>query len=312
MKKVIYTHYGTFDDLQLADVPTPIIQSDELLIQVKAVAMNPIDWKRLEGQLKMMTGSKFPKGVAIDFSGVVAQKGDTISNFEVGDAVFGGLDAMKGEALAEWIVVKADALCKKPESVSFETAAAAVTTTVTALHLLEKCNLKHGEHLLINGASGGVGMAVLQMAKKQGIKVSAVASGAGLEFIQTWQPDVSIDYRKQNVMAHNGAYHAVIELAGSLPFGKAKNILHSPSVHVSTLPAPVDMLKALLNNLFSSKKSYIMMAKPTPEHLRQTSAWLTDQGLEVPIAQQFALADFKAAYQFAKNRGAVGKVVISI
>lgn len=312
MKKVIYNRYGSVADLQMVDIPTPTIKSDELLIRVKAVSINPIDWKRLEGQLKIMTGSKFPKGIAIDFSGVVENKGDAISSFRIGDAVFGGLDAMKGEALAEYIVVKAGSIFKKPETVSFETAAAVVTTGVTALYLLEKSNARSGHNLLINGASGGVGMAVLQMAKKNGIKVTAVASGEGLAFIRKWNPDVLIDYKTESVLEQSMIYDAIFELSGNLPFAKGKAILKSQSVFVSTLPNPVDMLKAFWNNLISGKKFQIIMANPKPDHYRQICEWLTQKGLDVPIAKQFAMTDFKEAYQFARKGGIVGKVVISV
>lgn len=312
MKKVIYNRYGSIADLEMAAVEIPAIQPDELLIKVKAISINPIDWKRLEGQLKIITGSKFPKGIAIDFSGIVEKKGNAISGFQASDAVFGALDAMKGEALAEYIVVKEANICKKPAAISFETAAAAVTMGVTALYLLEKSGAKSGDNLLINGASGGVGLAALQMAKQKGIKVTAVASGEGLAFIQKWQPDISIDYKKQNILEGQTAYNAIFELSGNLPFGKGKAILKPQSVFASTLPNPVDMLKAFFNNLFSGKKFQIIQANPTPEHYRQLCEWLTQKGLEIPIAKTFLMADFKEAYQFARKGGVVGKVIITI
>jgi NADPH:quinone reductase-like Zn-dependent oxidoreductase len=312
MKKVIYNQYGSIDDLQMAEVEIPAIQPDEIRIKVKAVSINPIDWKRLEGQLKIITGSKFPKGIAIDFSGIVEKKGDAVTSFQAGDAVFGALDAMKGEALAEYIVVKETNICKKPAAISFETAAAAVTSGVTALYLLDKSNLKSGNNLLINGASGGVGSSVLQMVKQKGIKVTAVASGEGLAFIQKWKPDVSIDYKKQNPLEEKTAYNAIFELSGTLPFGKGKAILKPQSVFASTLPNPVDMLKAFFNNLFSGKKFQIVRANPTPDHYRQLCEWLTQKGLEIPIAKTFAFQEFKEAYQFARKGSVVGKVIISI
>lgn len=312
MKKVIYNHYGSIADLEMAEVEIPAIQSDEILIKVKAVSINPVDWKRIEGQLKIVTGSKFPKGIAIDFSGIVEKKGDAIANFQVNDAVFGALDAMKGEALAEYIVVKEANICHKPATVSFETAAAAVTSGVTALYLLEKSNAKSGDHLLINGASGGVGLSALQMAKQKEIAVTAVASGEGLAFIQKWQPNTSIDYKKQSILEQKNVYNAIFELSGNLPFNKAKALLKSQSVFASTLPNPVDMLKAFFNNLFSSKKFQIIMAKPTPDHYRQLCEWLTQKNLEIPICKTFAFQDFKEAYQFARKGGVIGKIVITI
>lgn len=312
MKKIIFNRYGSVDDLQMTDVQIPAIKDDELLIRVKVVAINPLDWKILDGQMKLMTGFKFPKGIGIDFSGIVEKAGAAISSFHVGDTVFGGVDPLKNAALAEYIVVKEAAIAKKPAAVSFETAAAAVTTGVTALHILEKCNAKRGDSLLINGASGGVGMAVLQIAKQQGIKVTAVASGDGLAFIEKWQPDATIDYKTQRVLEQKTDFNAIVELAGNLSFGSVKAILKPQSVFVSTLPTPTAMLKAFLNNLFSSKKYRIIMANTTPEYFRQLCELLTQKGLEIPIAKNFAMADFKQAYQFARKGGIVGKVLISI
>jgi NADPH:quinone reductase-like Zn-dependent oxidoreductase len=312
MKKVVYQRYGSVSDLEIAEVAIPKVQPDELLIKVKAVSINPVDWKRLEGQLKMMTGSKFPKGIAIDFAGVIEKMGTDVSNFEEADAVFGALDAMKGEALSEYIVVKAQTVCKKPVGVSFETAAASVTAVVTALYLMKKCNVQSGDHLLINGAAGSVGMALLQMAVSKGIKVTAMASGDGLAFIQRWKPEVLLDYKKHNVLEQKAIYNAVVELSGNLPFSKGKALLTPQAVFASTLPNPIDMLKAFLNNLFSKKKFHIIMANPTPQHLHQVNEWLTQKGLEVPIAKQFVFADFKEAYLFARKGQTVGKVVISM
>ena len=121
MKKVIYKQYGSIDDLQLSEVEIPTLQENEFLIKVKAVAINPLDWKKLEGQLKILTGKKFPKGIAFDFSGIVEKVGNNTNTFKIGDEVFGTLDAMKGEALAEYIVVKKENIYSKPNNVSFET-----------------------------------------------------------------------------------------------------------------------------------------------------------------------------------------------
>jgi NADPH:quinone reductase-like Zn-dependent oxidoreductase len=312
MKKVIFNQYGNFDNLEMSEVGIPSIQSDEFLIKVKAVAINPLDWKKLEGQLKIITGKKFPKGIAFDFSGVVEKAGSNAINYKIGDAVFGTLDAMKGEALAEYIVVKSQTIYKKPENVSFETAAAILTGGTTATYLLNKAKVKAGDALLINGASGGVGMIALQFAKMKGVKVTAVASGEGLNVIKKWNPDSSIDYKKEKVTNNPQKYDAIFELAGSLPFSQAKHILKPNGVYVSTLPNPVDMLKAFFNNLFSSKKNIIIQATPTQEILRDISDGLSKNMVEIPIAKTFHIDNFKEAYQFAKKGGAVGKVVFTV
>jgi NADPH:quinone reductase-like Zn-dependent oxidoreductase len=312
MKKVIYNQYGSIDDLKMIEVDVPSIQPNELRIKVKAVAINPLDWKKLEGQLKIITGSKFPKGIAFDFAGVVEKKGDLVTHFEIGDAIFGALDAMKGEALAESIVVTEASIYKKPVALSFETAAAMVSIGAAALYLFQNApNANAGSNLLINGASGGVGMVVLQMAKNKGMNVTAVASGEGLSYIQKWQPDKALDYKKDPILAQKATFDAIFELSGSLSFGKAKSLMQPKSVYVSTLPNPIDMAAAFLNNLFSSKKHKIVMANPTQDNYQELCEWVTKKGLEVTIAKTFPMSGFKEAYQFAKKGGVVGKVVFS-
>ncbi|MBK8622327.1 MAG: NAD(P)-dependent alcohol dehydrogenase [Saprospiraceae bacterium] len=312
MKKVIYNRYGSFDDLQMAEVDIPGIQSDEFLIKVKAVAINPLDWKKLEGQLKIITGKKFPKGIAFDFSGIIENAGNNTTNFKTGDEVFGTLDAMKGEALAEYIVVKTESICKKPKNVSFETAAAILTGGTTAIFLLNKAKIKAGDEVLINGASGGVGMVALQVAKLKGAKVATVASGKGLDFIHKWHPDRTIDYKKDKVTNKPEKYDAIFELAGSLPFSQAKNLLKPNGIYVSTLPNPVDMIKAFFNNLFSAKKNIIIQAHPNQKIFNEISNWMSQNIVEMPVAKTFRIDEFKEAYHFAKKGGAIGKVVFTI
>ena len=313
MKKVIYNQYGSFDDLQMVEVDIPSIQPNELLIKIKAVAINPLDWKKLEGQMKMITGSKFPKGIAFDFAGVVEQKGDAVTNFNIGDAILGALDAMKGEALAEYIVVTEPSIYKKPASMSFETAAAMISIGAAALYLFQNApNAKAGSEILINGASGGVGMVLLQMAKNKGMQVTAVASGEGLTYIKKWQPDHLLDYKKDNILGQKTAFDAVFELSGSISFGKAKSMMKPKSAYVSTLPNPIDMATAFFNNLFAAKKHKIVMAHPTQDNYRELCEWVTVKGLEITIAKTFKMSDFKEAYQYARTGGIVGKIVFSI
>lgn len=312
MKKVIYNKYGSIDDLQIIESEIPIINSDEILIKVKAVAINPLDWKKLEGQLKIVTGKKFPKGIAFDFSGVVEKTGSSTTNYKIGDAVFGTLDAMKGEALAEYIAVKKESIYHMPKNISFETAAAILTGATTAIYLFNKSKVKEGDEILINGASGGVGMTALQLAKLKGLKITAVASGEGLNYIKKWNPDSLIDYKKDKLTDTTKKYNAIYELAGSLAFSNAKNLLKPNGIYVSTLPNPVDMLKAFFNNLFSGKKHIIVQATPTQDILREINQFLSHDTVEVLIAKTFTIKEFKEAYHFAKKGGLIGKVVITV
>jgi NADPH:quinone reductase-like Zn-dependent oxidoreductase len=312
MKKVIYNQYGSIEDLQLVTVEPPTIKPNELLIRVKAVAINPLDWKKLEGQMKLITGSKFPKGIAFDFSGTVEKKGDLVAGFALGDAVFGALDAMKGEALAEFIVVTAPTIYHQPPGISSETAAAMVSVGAAALYMFQKAELPAGSQVLINGASGGVGLVALQMAKRKGLKVTAVATGDGLRYIQKWNPDHVIDYKKEHVAQRKAAYDAIFEVSGSLSFGKAKALMNPKAAFVSTLPNPVDLLRSFFNNIFASKKLHIIIAKPTQANYQELCDWVLGKELEITIARTFPMSAYKEAYRLARQGGIVGKVVITM
>src|SRR4051794_2782747 len=105
MKKVIYNQYGNADVLQIAEISLPTMTINDILVKVKAVSINPLDWKLIKGEMKMMSGSKFPKGGGIDFSGIIEKAGSNISKFKKGEEVFGLTNVFKGSALAEYIIV---------------------------------------------------------------------------------------------------------------------------------------------------------------------------------------------------------------
>ncbi|WP_233207987.1 NAD(P)-dependent alcohol dehydrogenase [Siphonobacter sp. BAB-5405] len=166
MKKVIYNQFGDERVLELAEQAVPAIQNDQLLIRVKAVSINPLDWKVYGGEMKLMSGSRFPKSLGIDFSGMVEQAGSQVTRFKEGDAVMGLLDAFKGGALAEYVVVTEKDITRKPALVSFEQAAALPVTGLSALQIMDQlAAVRPKQEVLINGASGGIGVFAVQIAK---------------------------------------------------------------------------------------------------------------------------------------------------
>lgn len=184
MKKVVYTKYGNVDVLNLEEIKKPIPNNQQFLIEIKSVAINPIDWKIFMGDVKLMSGSKFPKYVGCDFSGVIEMAGSDARGFKVGDEIFGILDPFKEGVLGEYILADEKQIALKPAQLSFEHAASISTSGQTALQMLLKSNISSGQHILINGASGGVGMFAIQIAKKKGAIVTAVASVKGQEFLK--------------------------------------------------------------------------------------------------------------------------------
>jgi NADPH:quinone reductase-like Zn-dependent oxidoreductase len=312
MKKIIYSKFGDTDVLEMADVPVPIVPETGLLIKVKAVSINPLDWKIRNGEMKLMSGSKFPRGTGIDFSGVVEATGKAIKNYKKGDEVFGLLDVFKGAALAEYIVTEEKDIASKPQNVSFEQAAAAPVVGSAAIQIFDTLVTIHkGSEVLINGASGGIGMFAVQIAKMKGAMVTAVVSDSGLQVVKDWGADFVINYCKEDVLKANNQFDVVIDLSNKMPFNAAKQIMKASSVYVHTAPGPKEILGSFFVNLFSNKKYKVLMLKPSLIYLENLKKHMV-QGLSIVVNKAYSFNSFKEAYAEASKGRIIGKSVIII
>jgi NADPH:quinone reductase-like Zn-dependent oxidoreductase len=205
MKKIIYSKFGGPEVLEIAEVPIPAVQATTILIKVKAVSINPLDWKIRNGEMKLMSGSKFPKGIGIDFSGIVEETGTAATKYNKGDEVFGILDVFKGDALSEYITVQEKDIAIKPQNISFEQAAAMPVVGSAALQIFNTLvSLKKGAEILINGASGGIGMFATQIAKMNGALVTTVVGDSGIQAVKDWGADFVVNYQNEDVLkGHN-------------------------------------------------------------------------------------------------------------
>jgi len=312
MKKVSYGHYGGVGVLEMIEVPVPEPAGTQLLIQIKAVSINPLDWKIMEGKMKLMSGSKFPKGVGIDFSGVVEQVGAGVGRFRPGDAVFGAVDPFKGGALAEYLLVGERDIAHKPKNISFEQAAAMPTVGTAALQIFEGlATLGKGTQVLINGASGGIGMFAVQIAKRKGAHVTGVAGTQSLSRVKRWGSDVVLDYRKEDVLKGGKRYDVVLDLSGKLPYHAAKKIMKPDSVYVNSIPGPREIVGAFVHSLFSKKEYKVLLLKQAQTHLETLSAYAA-AGMEILIGASFPMSSFRQAYAEASTGGIAGKAVFTV
>lgn len=312
MKQIIYNRYGSFNDLEMVDRPVPSPVGDEVLVDVKAVAINPLDWKILEGQMKFMTGKKFPRQIGIEFSGVITATGPAVTRYKARDQVLGMLVAFTGGALPEQILAKEDQIYLKPANLSFAQAAALPISGVSALQIVDDlAQIKKGSEVLINGAVGGVGSLLTQMAKRRGAIVTAVVSARGVDLANQLQCDFVVDYGKVSLSGLNRRFDVVIDLSDKLPFAAAKPLMKPRSVYVNAYPDPKALAAGLINNLVSGKKRKILMMKQS----KQRFATLNDDArdwLQVIVGKTFPMADFKSAYAEVKSTGTLGKAVFNL
>jgi NADPH:quinone reductase-like Zn-dependent oxidoreductase len=312
MKQVIFNRYGSIAELEMVDRPVPSPAGDEVLVDVRAVAINPLDWKILEGQLKFMTGKKFPRGIGIEFSGVIRAAGPAVTRFKAGDQVFGMLVAFKGGALAEQILAKEGQIFMKPANLSFAQAAALPISGTSALQILDDlAPVQKGTEVLINGAVGGVGSVLTQIAKHRGAIVTAVVSARGVDLAHQLQCDFVVDYAKVNLSELHRHFDVVVDLSDKLPFADVKALMKPRSVHVNAQPDPKSMAAGFINNLMSGRKRKILMMKTSQDRIatlhKDASTWL-----QVTVGKTFPMADFRSAYAEVKAMGTLGKAVFTL
>ncbi len=315
MKKVIYRQFGNSDVLEIEETEIPAITQNQVLIQVKSVSINPIDWKLFSGSMKMLSGKKFPKMVAIDFSGVITKTAKNIVNFKVGDEVFGAVqNPMKEGVLAEYIAINAEQITLKPKNISFAQAAAMTSVGTPAIKAFEeKLAIEKGQKVLINGASGGVGMIAIQIAKAHDAIVTAVSNTKAMAYTKDWGADFVIDYREEEITQLDSEFDVIFELSGSLTFSQAKGIMATDATFITLMGAGTmkDILIAKLGALLSKRKFHAINA-PTTSEIRLKLVNYAKNGMTIHIEHSFSLDEVGAAYSTIEKNGIIGKAVILI
>ena len=261
--------------------------------------------------MKLMSGSKFPKNTGADFAGIIEDIGTSVIGFKIGDEVFGVVENMMKEgASSEYVAVASSLVWKKPEKISFAQAASIPVVGTAALTAIEKMGKINSQTtILINGATGGFGMFLLQLLKQYDAKVTAVTSTQGIEYAKKWGANTVIDYSKQNVLLQKNTYDIVIDLSGKMGYHSAKRIMKSKSVFLNPTPKPTEIPTSIFKNLFTGKKHKIVLSSPGKSY---TDVLLNalNKGLKIEINKVFPYDQYREAYQYAEKGGYVGKIVI--
>lgn len=313
MKAIAYNKFGPAEVLQIAEQAKPSIKPDQVLIRVKAFSINPMDWKIRKGEMKLMSGSKFPKNTGADFAGTIEAKGASVSDFEIGDEVFAVVkNLMKEGASSEYVAVPSALVWKKPEKVSFAQAASIPvvgTAAITAIDKMGKINAQ--TTILVNGATGGFGMFLLQLLKLRGANITAVTSTRGIAYAKKWGATSVIDYTKENILLQKTTYDIVIDLSGRMGYKNAKRIMNAKSIFLNPTPQPVEIPLSLLKNLFTGKKHIVVLSNPGTAY---TNALLdaVNKGMDIEINKTFPFDQYREAYRYAEKGGYAGKVVVEV
>lgn len=311
MQAIVYNDYGDASVLHSQRIAVPERITGEALIEVHATSVNPIDYRLRRGELQGILLGGFPRVPGYDVAGVVVdcEDGDALNP---GDRVMAFLRHIRGGACAEFATCAIDAMAKLPASMSMEEAAAIPLAGTTALQSLrDHGRMQAGEHVLVNGASGGVGMFAVQIAKAYGCTVTAVASGPNETFCRSLGADEFLDYQKVDFTQANERWDIVFDAAGKSGYWDSRSVMNDGARYVSTEPDVQGMLMTVLTWPLS-RSGTVMVARPRASDLQELIRLHEAGQLKVTIDSRFDFAHTADAHRRIESGVDRGKVVITI
>lgn len=326
MKALQITKYGNIkDSLKFGEVDKPEISGSEILIAVKAAALNPIDYKLAQGHLKDMLQLDLPAGIGYDVSGVVVEVGSGVKNFKVGDEVFSRVPQENMGTVAEFVAVDSKVVAHKPENVTFEKAASLPLTGLTAIQALEKVDLKKDDRILIHAGSGGVGSFAVQYAKDKGAIVYTTTSTTNLDWVKALGADRVIDYKNEDYKEVANNLDIVFDtLGGDYTFEAFEIIKEGGRVTSIVGPPDEETAKQMgmenyempekLSKLIEEKsaKYRLTWMQPNGEQLKEIKAMVEDRTIRPTIDLVYSYEDAVKAFEYLATGRAQGKVIVSL
>jgi NADPH:quinone reductase-like Zn-dependent oxidoreductase len=320
MKAVVYTRYGPPDVLQLKEVAKPTPKDDEVLIKVRAAAVNRSDWEGLRGKplYARIGGLLRPRHhiLGSDIAGRVEMAGRNIRRFRPGDEVFGDILPRLG-GFAEYVCARESALAPKPASMTFEEAAAIPQSAVIALQgIRDKGRVQPGQKVLINGAGGGAGTFAVQLAKLYGAEVTGVDNTGKLDFVRSLGADHVIDYTQEDFTKNGKQYDLILDIVAHRSVFAYKRALRSNGSYFLTGGSVATIFQILLLgpgiSMIESKKIRILAVRPNIEDLNFMKE-LIEAGKVTPVIDKtYPLSEVPEAIGYVGDGRAQGKVVISV
>ena len=314
MKAVITKKFGPPEVLEIQEVKKPKIKDNEILIRVHASSVNPVDWKLRGGYMKILLGFKPTRILGADYSGIVTEIGSEVSDFKVGDAVFGLLHAYKGGAYAEFLKVKEKLVCLKPRNLNFEEAASIPLAALTSYQaLVHEGKIKQGYHIMINGCTGGVGIAGVQIAKAFECTVTGVCSTKNIEIAKKVGVDHVIDYTKDDVLKDKNTYDIFLDAVANQSFFNAKETLKPGGTYITTLPGFHAFVLAPFINTISSKKLRKVLIVPSKVRVKDLKVLkeMIESGKFKPVIEKvYPIEQIREAHTRSETGRVVGKIVI--
>ena len=322
MKAVVYERYGPPEVLQIQEVEKPIPKDNEVLIKIHATTVTSGDWRvrsltvpfGFKLIMRVVFGVSRPKQpiLGTELAGVIEAVGKDVSQFKIGDAVFAYSDAKMG-CYAEYKCMPQDgAIALKPNNLLYEEAAALSFGGMTALDFFKRAKIQRGESVLINGASGAVGTAAVQLAKYFGTEVTGVCSATNLEMVKSLGASHVINYSKEDFTQNGKTYDIIVDTVGTAPFSHSKASLKKGGRLLMVLAGLPEMLRAPWVSITSGKKAIAGPTATRVEDLRFI-AKLAEMGVFKPVIdRRYPFEQMVEAHRYVDTGRKKGNVVITL
>jgi NADPH:quinone reductase-like Zn-dependent oxidoreductase len=317
MKAIVYTEYGLPEALQLKEVEKPAPKDNEILIKIKATAVNSGDLRLRKADpfaVRFFFGLTKPKKNILGgvLSGEVEAIGAAVKLFKVGDQVF-GTTGMSFGAYAEYICLPESAvLALKPNNITYTEAAVIPFGGTAALYFIKKANIQGSQKWLINGASGAVGTAAIQLAKYFGAKVTGVCSTANVELVKSLGADEVIDYTKEDFTQNRKTYDVIFDTVDKISFSNSLKSLNEKGILILGASGLSGMLQGLWTSITSSKKVITGMIREKAEDILFLKELIENGKMKAVIDRTYSLEQMAEAHVYVEKGHKKGNVAIEL
>lgn len=318
MHAIIRSRYGGPDVLDLKDIPEPTPKKHEVLVRVHTCTVNRTDCGVLWGApyiFRFFVGWPRPPAVlGTDFAGEVVQVGSAVTRFQPGDRVFGFNDNGAGSYAELMTFPETGGITTIPEGISYETAAASAEGAHYAYNYLRKLHMGGGHKIMLNGGTGAIGSAAMQMLKYRGATVVATAPTGHLEQVKALGADRVIDYQQEDFTQDDDRYHFVFDAVGKSSFGQCKRLLLPQGYYTSSELGPhaENPLRALLAPLQSGKKVAFPTPSDTPQSLAYVRELLAQKAFRPLIDRRYPMTQVAEAFTYVNSGQKIGNVLLEI
>src|SRR5438445_73979 len=332
MRAFIVDRYGSADRVRASEVPDPEMREDDVLVEIHAAGVNPLDSKIRDGEFKLLLPYRFPLILGNELAGVVIRVGSGVRRFRPGDEVYARTDKKRIGTFAEFIAVSEEDLTIKPKSLTMEEAASIPLVGLTAWQaLIEKAELKKGQKVLIHAGAGGVGTFAIQLAKHVGATVATTTSAANIDLVKRLGADIAIDYKKDAFEEILHDYDVVLNSLNKETLKKSFRVL-KPGGKLISISGPRDpafhrhlelagMLELVMRLLsfrvrsrarrYQVDYSFLFM-RPSADQLRQIGSLIEAGAIRPVLDRVFSFDSTKEAMAYVETGRAKGKVVVKI